>query len=217
MPCSRHLSRFHSLAPLVLFIVLATAAFATPTTVLVLGDSLTAGLGVERDEAFPALLETKAKGEGLAVEVINAGVSGDTSAGGRGRIQWVLNRKVDILVLGLGANDGLRGIPPETTFENLQTIIEAAKTKYPDIRVIVAGMKLPPNLGPEHGEAFERIFPRLATDNGTLLVPFLLENVGGVPEMNQDDRIHPNPAGHRQLAENVWAVLGPLLRSLKGE
>jgi acyl-CoA thioesterase-1 len=200
-----------------LWMLAAPATLAAPVTVLVLGDSLAAGLGVERDEAFPALLETMAKTEGLPVVVVNAGVSGDTSAGGRGRINWLLNRKTDVLVLELGANDGLRGIPPETTTENLQAIIDAAKTKYPDIRIVIAGMKMPPNLGPDYGAEFERIFPRLAADNEALLVPFLLENVGGVAELNQEDRIHPNARGHRLIADNVWKHLGPLLRSIAGE
>jgi acyl-CoA thioesterase-1 len=197
-----------------LWMLAAPATLAAPVTVLVLGDSLAAGLGVERDEAFPALLETMAKTEGLPVVVVNAGVSGDTSAGGRGRINWLLNRKTDVLVLELGANDGLRGIPPETTTENLQAIIDAAKTKYPDIRIVIAGMKMPPNLGPDYGAKFEQIFPRLAADNEALLVPFLLENVGGVADLNQEDRIHPNARGHRLIADNVWKHLGPLLRSI---
>jgi len=216
MPKTRF-SRFVSSACLMLWMLAAPATLAAPVTVLVLGDSLAAGLGVERDEAFPALLETMAKTEGLPVVVVNAGVSGDTSAGGRGRINWLLNRKTDVLVLELGANDGLRGIPPETTTENLQAIIDAAKTKYPDIRIVIAGMKMPPNLGPDYGAEFERIFPRLAADNEALLVPFLLENVGGVAELNQEDRIHPNARGHRLIADNVWKHLGPLLRSIAAE
>lgn len=200
-----------------LWMLAAPATLAAPVTVLVLGDSLAAGLGVERDEAFPALLETMAKTEGLPVVVVNAGVSGDTSSGGRGRINWLLNRKTDVLVLELGANDGLRGIPPETTTENLQAIIDAAKTKYPDIRIVIAGMKMPPNLGPDYGAKFEQIFHRLAADNEALLVPFLLENVGGIAELNQEDRIHPNARGHRLIADNVWKHLGPLLRSITAE
>ncbi len=192
-------------------IVFALAAASSATTVLVLGDSLAAGLGVERGQAFPALLEAKAKAEGMDVQVINAGVSGDTSAGGLSRINWLLNRKTDILILELGANDGLRGIPPATTAKNLQAIIDAAKKKHPGIRIVIAGMKMPPNLGPEYTREFENIFPKLAGDNNAHLVPFLLEGVGGVPELNQNDRIHPNEQGQRILAENVWNVLGPLL------
>lgn len=198
-------------AALMLGIVFALAAASSATTVLVLGDSLAAGLGVERGQAFPALLEAKAKAEGMDVQVINAGVSGDTSAGGLSRINWLLNRKTDILILELGANDGLRGIPPATTAKNLQAIIDAAKKKHPGIRIVIAGMKMPPNLGPEYTREFENIFPKLAGDNNAHLVPFLLEGVGGVPELNQNDRIHPNEQGQRILAENVWNVLGPLL------
>jgi len=181
------------------------------TTVLVLGDSLAAGLGVGRDEAFPALLAGLAEKDGHGIEVVNGGVSGDTSAGGLRRIAWLLKRPVDILILELGANDGLRGIPPETTAENLQGIIDAAKEKFPGIRVLIAGMKMPPNLGEEYGEKFEKIFQELAQANRAGLVPFLLEGVGGNPELNQEDRIHPNAAGHRRLAENVWPFLKPLL------
>ncbi len=195
-------------------LMFAAAGISSATTVLILGDSLAAGLGVEREEAFPALLGEKAKAQRPSAEVINAGVSGDTSAGGRGRINWLLSRKIDVLVLELGANDGLRGISPETTAANLQAIVDAAKKKLPDIKIVVVGMRMPPNLGPDYGEEFERIFPKLAAENDAHLVPFLLEGVGGVLEMNQGDRIHPNARGHRILADNVWAVLGPILKSM---
>jgi acyl-CoA thioesterase-1 len=181
------------------------------TTVLVLGDSLAAGLGVEREEAFPSVVQELAKKDGKEIEVINGGVSGDTSAGGLRRIGWLLNRPVDVLLLELGANDGLRGIAPESTASNLQGIIDAARKKYPEVRVVVAGMKMPPNLGEEYGAKFEAVFPALATKNEAALVPFLLEGVGGVPEFNQGDRIHPNAEGHRILAGNVWVVLKKVL------
>ncbi len=201
--------------PSLLFSFVLALASASATTVLVLGDSLAAGLGVERHEAFPALLEEKAKAAGHSgVEVVNAGVSGDTSAGGLRRLPWLLNREIDILILELGANDGLRGISPETTGKNLQAIIDAARKKYPDLRVIVAGMRMPPNMGADYEKSFESVFPKIARDNDALLVPFLLEGVGGNVAMNQDDRIHPNPAGHRIVAENVWKILGPLLEAL---
>lgn len=192
------------------------SGIAGGTTVLVIGDSLAAGLGVERDEAFPAVLADLAKQNGQTIEVINGGVSGDTSAGGLRRIGWLLNRPVDVLILELGANDGLRGITPESTAENLQGIIDAAKKKFPAIRIVIAGMKMPPNLGADYAERFEKIFPGLAEKNDAALVPFLLEGVGGVAELNQDDRIHPNPAGQRRLAANVWAVLAPLLKQPAG-
>jgi acyl-CoA thioesterase-1 len=181
------------------------------TTVLVLGDSLAAGLGVEREEAFPSVVQELAKKDGKEIEVINGGVSGDTSAGGLRRIGWLLNRPVDVLLLELGANDGLRGIAPESTASNLQGIIDAARKKYPELRVVIAGMKMPPNLGEEYGAKFEAVFPALAKKNDAALVPFLLEGVGGVPEFNQGDRIHPNAEGHRILAGNVWVVLKKVL------
>jgi acyl-CoA thioesterase-1 len=181
------------------------------TTVLVLGDSLAAGLGVEREEAFPSVVQELAKKDGKEIEVINGGVSGDTSAGGLRRIGWLLNRPVDVLLLELGANDGLRGIAPESTASNLQGIIDAARKKYPELRVVIAGMKMPPNLGEEYGAKFEAVFPALAKKNEAALVPFLLEGVGGVPEFNQGDRIHPNAEGHRILAGNVWVVLKKVL------
>ncbi len=192
-------------------LVFALIGIAPATTVLVLGDSLAAGLGVERDEAFPALLEGKAKEAGREVEVINAGVSGDTTAGGLRRLNWLLNREIDVLILELGANDGLRGIPPETTAANLQAIIDATTKKFPEIRVIVAGMQMPPSMGREYTTKFQEVFPKVAAANDALLVPFLLEGVGGNVELNQNDRIHPNPKGHVILADNVWKVLGPVL------
>lgn len=193
-------------------VCLGLMVVASPgTTVLVLGDSLAAGLGVEREEAFPAVVQELAKKDGKEIEVINGGVSGDTSAGGLRRIGWLLNRPVDVLLLELGANDGLRGIAPESTASNLQGIIDAARKKYPEVRVVVAGMKMPPNLGEEYGAKFEAVFPALAKKNDAALVPFLLEGVGGVPEFNQGDRIHPNAEGHRILAGNVWVVLKKVL------
>ena len=193
-------------------VCLGLMVVASPgTTVLVLGDSLAAGLGVEREEAFPSVVQELAKKDGKEIEVINGGVSGDTSAGGLRRIGWLLNRPVDVLLLELGANDGLRGIAPESTASNLQGIIDAARKKYPEVRVVVAGMKMPPNLGEEYGAKFEAVFPALATKNEAALVPFLLDGVGGVPEFNQGDRIHPNAEGHRILAGNVWVVLKKVL------
>lgn len=201
-------------------LLLAAALLLVPvaplpaTTVLVLGDSLAAGLGLERDEAFPALLEKKAEAAGHEVEVINAGVSGDTTAGGLRRLNWLLNREIDVMILELGANDGLRGIPPETTAKNLQAIIDTTKKKFPETRIIVAGMRMPPNFGAEFGARFEQVFSKVATDNEALLVPFLLEGVGGKTELNQGDRIHPTAEGQVILADNVWKVLGPLLDSM---
>lgn len=181
-------------------------------SILILGDSLAAGSGVDPDEAFPALLQNKIDQAGLKFEVVNAGVSGDTSAGGLRRIDWLLRRKVDVLVLELGGNDGLRGIAPATTRTNLQTIIDRTKAKYPNAKVVVAGMQMPPNMGEDYNAAFRQVFPDLAKANSANLIPFLLEGVGGKQDFNLPDQIHPNPEGHKLVAANVWKVLEPLLR-----
>lgn len=181
--------------------------------ILILGDSLAAGSGVDLDEAFPALLQKKIDEAGLKFEIINAGVSGDTSAGGLRRMDWLLRRKIDVLVLELGGNDGLRGIAPATTKTNLQTIIDRTKAKYPQVKVVVAGMQMPPNMGEEYNTAFRQVFPEVAKANKAALVPFLLEGVGGKAQFNLPDQIHPNPDGHKIVAENVWKVLNPVIRS----
>ncbi len=179
--------------------------------ILVLGDSLAAGLGVDPSEAYPALLQKKVDAAGLNYAVINGGVSGDTSAGGLRRINWYLRRRVDVLILELGGNDGLRGVPPAATRTNLQAILDTAKKAWPNIKIVIAGMRLPPNLGQEYTDAFETVFPALARENRAALVPFLLEGVGGKPELNATDQIHPTAAGHQIVAENVWKILKPVL------
>jgi acyl-CoA thioesterase-1 len=181
--------------------------------ILVLGDSLAAGLGVDPDEAYPALLQKKADAAGLNFTVINGGESGDTSAGGLRRINWYLRRKLDVLILELGGNDGLRGIAPETTRTNLQAIIDTARKAWPDVRIVIAGMRMPPNLGRDYTDAFEKIFPALARENHAALVPFLLDGVGGKPELNAGDQIHPTAEGHKIVADNVWKILKPVLES----
>ena len=179
---------------------------------VVLGDSLAAGFGLDPDEAFPALLQKKIDSAGLGFKVINAGVSGgDHRRDALRRINWLLKQKIDVLILELGGNDGLRGIPVAETKANLQGIIERVRQKYPRARVILAGMQMPPNMGEEYDTAFQKIFPDLARADQTALVPFLLEGVGGRPELNQADRIHPTAEGHRIVAGNVWQVLQPLL------
>ena len=180
-------------------------------TIVVLGDSLAAGYGLDLSESFPALLQKKIDAAGLKFSVVNAGVSGDTSAGGLRRIDWLLKRRVDVLVLELGGNDGLRGIPVGVTRTNLQSIIDRTKQKYPQARIVVAGMQMPPNMGADYSAAFEKIFPDLAQANNAGLVPFLLENVGGKPELNLPDMIHPTADGHKVVAENVWKALKPVL------
>ena len=181
-------------------------------TVLFFGNSLTAGFGVRPDEAFPALIQRRIDAESLPFRVVNAGVSGETSAGGLRRIDWVLKQRVDLLVVELGANDGLRGISLTATRSNLQGIIDRARTARPGVPIILAGMQLPPNLGPEYTSAFRSLFPTLAKKNSTLLIPFLLEGVGGVEKLNLADGIHPTAEGHRRVAQNVWKILAPELR-----
>lgn len=171
------------------------------------GNSLTAGYGLELSQAFPALVQQKIDSAGLPYQVINAGVSGETSSGGLGRIDWVLQQKPDVFVLELGANDGLRGIPVSETRKNLQEIINRVKGKYPDCEIILAGMQIPPNMGQDYTAEFRKIYPELAKENKIHLIPFLLENVGGEPELNLEDGIHPNIEGQKIVAENVWEVM----------
>lgn len=178
---------------------------------VVMGDSLAVGYGLDPSEAFPALLQAKIDKAGLDVTVANAGLSGDTTAGGLRRIDWLLRRKMDVLLIELGGNDGLRGIPIEETRSNLQGIVDRARAKYPDVKIVIAGMQMPPNMGEEYTSRFRELFPALARRNGAVLIPFLLEGVGADPELNQSDLIHPNAEGQRRVAENVWKVLKPLL------
>lgn len=175
--------------------------------ILFFGDSLTAGYGIELEEAFPALIQQRLDSLGMDYTVINSGLSGETTSGGLNRIKWVLNQKVDVFVLELGANDGLRGIPLDQTQSNLQAIIEEVKNKNPDTQIILAGMQIPPNMGPEYTTEFRQLFPELADKNDIPLIPFLLDGVAGIPEMNLEDGIHPTPEGHKIVTENVWNVL----------
>ena len=189
-----------------------TATPAPAKTILFLGDSLTAGLGVEKAEAFPTLIAEKIRAAGLPFEVENGGLSGDTSAGGLRRIDWLLQRRVDVLVLELGANDGLRGLQLKSMKANLQAIIDKTKAKNPQVKIVLAGMQVPPNLGAEYATGFQRIFAELAQENNAVLIPFLLEGVGANRDLNQQDLIHPSAAGHRVIAELVWRTLEPILR-----
>jgi acyl-CoA thioesterase-1 len=199
-------------AVVLVFFSLALASPAGAGTILFLGDSLTAGLGVQKEQAYPALIQEKIRAKNLPFEVINAGISGDTTAGGLARLDWVLQKKIDVLVLALGANDGLRGLPLAQTKANLQAIIERVKTKDPGVKIVIAGMQIPPNMGGDYGVAFQDLFADLARENHAALVPFLLEGVGGHDDLNQADHIHPTAAGHKILAENVWRVLAPFLQ-----
>lgn len=179
--------------------------------ILFFGNSLTAGMGLNVEEAFPAVIQQKIDSLGLSYKVINAGLSGETTSGGKNRVEWILNQKVDIFILELGANDGLRGIPPSETKDNLQTIIDIVRGKNPDTKIILAGMQMPPNLGKEYTAEFKNVFPELAEENKIELIPFLLENVAGIPKLNQGDGIHPTVEGQKILAENVWMVLKDIL------
>jgi len=180
-------------------------------TILILGDSLTAGYGLDPAQAYPAVLEEKIRDTGLEWQVINAGVSGDTSAGGLRRIGWLLRRNVDILVLELGANDGLRGIQLDVTKGNLQQVIDRTRKAHPGVEIVIVGMMVPPNLGPDYSTQFRELFVELAEENQVELVPFLLEGVAGRPELNLPDGIHPTAEGHRIIADTVWKTLLPLL------
>ncbi|MCH4823850.1 arylesterase [Gramella lutea] len=180
--------------------------------ILMFGDSLTAGYGLEEQEAFPAILQRKIDSLGLAYKVVNAGLSGETTSGGRNRIDWVLKQNVDVFVLELGANDGLRGIPLSETRKNLQEIIDFVRAENPDVEIVLAGMQIPPNMGQNYTSEFKNIFPELAEKNKVHLIPFLLEDVAGNPDLNQQDGIHPTAEGHRILAENVWEVLKPIVQ-----
>lgn len=180
--------------------------------ILFFGNSLTAGLGLDSSEAFPALSQEKIDSLGLDYEVINAGLSGETTAAGRNRVKWVLNQDIDIFVLELGANDGLRGIPVEETRKNLQAIINTVREQNPQTEIVLAGMQIPPNLGPKYATEFRNMFPELAEKNDIELIPFLLEGVAGNPELNQGDGVHPTAEGYEIVAENVWEVLGPMVK-----
>lgn len=191
----------------------SAAAATSARSVVVLGDSLTAGYGLEPSAAFPALLQKKVKEAGWDFQVVNAGVSGDTSAGGLRRIDWLLKRRVDVLVVALGGNDGLRGLSPAAMKKNLQGIIDRTRQKYSAAEIVIAGMKMPTNLG-SYASEFEKVYPELAKENNLPLVPFLLEGVGGNPDLNLPDRIHPTAEGQKVVAKNVWAVLKPVLAKL---
>jgi len=183
-----------------------------PKSILFLGDSITAGYGLDQSQAFPALIQDKIDASNLKYNVVNAGLSGETSSGGLRRVGWLFRSKVDVLVLELGANDGLRGIDLSVTKSNLQQIIEKAREANPQVEIIVAGMQVPPNLGQAYTNEFRQIFPDLAKRNNAKLIPFILEGVAGEPTLNLSDGIHPNVEGHRVLADNVWKVLRPMLK-----
>ena len=180
-------------------------------TIVFLGDSLTAGFGVDPTEAFPAVIKEKVQAAHLPFEVQNAGLSGDTSSGALRRIDWLLQRPIALLVIALGGNDGLRGLPVKSLKANLQAIIDKTKAKNPTVKIVIAGMQIPPNLGADYTTDFQRVYPELARDNHAALIPFLLEGVGGHRDLNQADQIHPTAAGHKIIADMVWRTLEPIL------
>lgn len=180
--------------------------------ILFLGTSLTAGLGLDPADAYPALIQAKLDAAGLRYRVVNAGVSGETSAGALRRVDWLLRQKPAVLVLETGANDGLRGQDPDATRANVAAILEAARRLEPPPALVLVGMKAVTNYGRDYQRRFESLYPELARANGAALVPFLLEGVAGVPSLNQADGIHPTAEGHRRMADTVWAALQPALR-----
>jgi acyl-CoA thioesterase-1 len=193
-------------------ILITALLFQTQTkTILFFGDSLTAGYGLSPDIAFPALVEKELIKENKKVKVINAGLSGETSAGGLSRIDWTLRQPIDIFVLELGANDGLRGLPIDQTKKNLQAIIDKDKSKYPKAKIVLTGMMVPPNMGKSYSDEFKKIYPTMAEKNKATLIPFLLEGVAGNEKLNQADGIHPNAEGHRIVANNLVTFLRPLI------
>jgi acyl-CoA thioesterase-1 len=194
-----------------LFIAMAFLIQVKPKVILFFGDSLTAGYGLSPEEAFPALSEKELIKNGKNVKIINAGLSGETSAGGLSRIDWVLRQPIDVFVLELGANDGLRGLPVDQTKKNLQAIIDKVKAKNPNVKILITGMMVPPNMGKTYTTQFTEIFPEIAKKNKATLMPFLLEGVAGNEKLNQADGIHPNIEGHKIVATNVTKVLSPLL------
>ncbi|WP_178985334.1 arylesterase [Winogradskyella helgolandensis] len=183
-------------------------------TILFFGDSITAGYGLDdTNDAFPGVLQQKIDSLDLNYTIVNSGVSGETTAGGKGRIDWILNQDIDIFLLELGANDGLRGVNLVETASNLQSIIDAVKSKSPKTKIILAGMQLPPNMGQEYTRDFKQVFMNIAEKNDLAFIPFILKDVGGIKELNQNDGIHPTVEGHKILANTVWEVLEPLLQS----
>jgi acyl-CoA thioesterase-1 len=180
--------------------------------IVFLGTSLTAGLGLDPDQAYPALIQRKLDAEELRFEAVNAGVSGETSAGARRRIDWLLRQPVAVLVIETGANDGLRGLEVDSLRANIQAIIDQARRQSPPPSIVLVGMRAPPNLGSSYSSRFAEVYPELARRNEVPLVPFLLEGVAGRSALNQPDMIHPTAEGQERMAETVWQVLEPLLR-----
>ena len=198
---------------------LAVDAASAPRTVrkpvvLFFGTSLTAGLGLDPEQAFPALIEKKAAAEGLPITVVNAGLSGETTAGAARRIDWVLRTPVDLVVIEGGANDALRGLSPSAARANLERVIAAVRQKQPTAKIVLVRMEAPPNLGPAYARSFRTIYTDIAKKEGVPLLPFLLDGVAGIPQLNQPDGVHPNLAGERVVADNLWRALKPIVAQL---
>lgn len=201
---------------LFILIIIAVSLMAQETKkekkrILFLGNSITAGFGLSEEQAYPNLIQGKIDSLKLNYSCQNAGLSGETTSGGLRRLDWLLKQKIDILVIALGGNDGLRGIPPKLSKENLEKIVDQARQKYADIKIIIAGMEAPPNMGKDFTSRFKGIFIKVSSEKKTAFLPFLLEGVGGYKELNQADQMHPNSKGQKIVAENIWIVLRNML------
>lgn len=195
---------------------MVTTAPAAPTThknIVFFGNSLTAAYQLSPEQGFVAIIQRRIDSLHLPYRCVNAGLSGETTADGKSRVGWVLRQPVDIFVLELGGNDALRGLPVAQSRANLQAIADSVRQRYPDCQIVVAGMLAPPNLGATYTNAFRTMYSELAQRNQAAIIPFLLENVGGIATLNLEDGIHPNVAGQKIVAENVWRVLQPLLKT----
>ena len=214
LPISKYLLVFYIF---LLIPVLGIAQDGDEKTILFFGDSITAGFGVGPDQAFPAVIQQKIDSLEWNFEVVNGGLSGETSAGGLRRIDWILRSRPSVFVLELGGNDGLRGIDLDSTVENLEAIIKKVKNRYPGTKILLAGMQVPPNLGPEYTTRFQNMYPRLAEENDVIYIPFILEGVGGESQFMQADGIHPNEKGHQIVARNIWERLKPVLQEITSD
>jgi len=203
---------FFTVSLVFLFAALASTLTAQEKeTILFFGDSITAGYGLSEEQAYPALIEQKIDSLDLPYDVVNAGLSGETTAGGARRVDWILQQDIALFVLGLGGNDGLRGIDPSNTRQNLQTIIDKVREQKPAATIVLAGMEAPPNLGESYTTQFRQVFADLAEENQVAFMPFLLEDVAGIRELNQPDGIHPTAEGQKIIAENLWDILRPMI------
>jgi acyl-CoA thioesterase-1 len=200
---------------LLLLLVPSLYGQQNPKRILFFGDSITAGLGIEKENAFPARIQQKIDSLGWNFNAVNAGLSGETSAGGLRRVDWMLRQPVSVFVLELGGNDGLRGIDLDATKTNLQKIIDKVEAKYPEAKIIITGMQVPPNLGPEYTEQFREMYPELAEKNNATLIPKILNELGGNEELMQSDGLHPTSKGHKLLAQKIWDTLKPILQDIQ--